>query len=201
VPLRLNAEKEGKSVAAKYKVTGFPTILFVNGSGKVVHSIVGYLPPADFAAQMELANLARDLPLLERRASQHPTDAKTLSSLVAIYSSQKEEAKMTAALGKFRAADRGNTSGYAAKTLNAVGDYYQLSNKMQQALPYFEEAAKVAKNPRDVAYALISEASCYMGLGDKKSAIPILERFLRLGPAAKDYEATAKSMLENAKKD
>ncbi len=47
VAVRVNAEKEGEDVARKYDVQGYPTILFVDGSGKVVHRVDGYVDAAE----------------------------------------------------------------------------------------------------------------------------------------------------------
>jgi thiol:disulfide interchange protein DsbD len=38
-----------------YRVRGLPTILFMNSAGKVVHSVVGFRPPAPFLAEMKKA--------------------------------------------------------------------------------------------------------------------------------------------------
>ena len=43
VAVRVNAEKGGEEVARRYSVQGFPTILFVDGSGSVVRRIDGYV--------------------------------------------------------------------------------------------------------------------------------------------------------------
>lgn len=43
VAVRVNAEKGGEEVARRYGVEGFPTILFVDGSGNVVKRINGYV--------------------------------------------------------------------------------------------------------------------------------------------------------------
>jgi thiol:disulfide interchange protein len=43
VAVRVNAEKEGEEVARKFEVQGFPTILFVDGSGTVVERVEGYV--------------------------------------------------------------------------------------------------------------------------------------------------------------
>jgi thioredoxin 1 len=43
VAVRVNAEKGGEKVAARYDVQGYPTVLFVDGSGKVVKRIDGYV--------------------------------------------------------------------------------------------------------------------------------------------------------------
>jgi thiol:disulfide interchange protein len=42
VPIRLNAEKEGEDQARLLSVDGFPTIIFVDGTGKVIQRVVGY---------------------------------------------------------------------------------------------------------------------------------------------------------------
>ena len=43
VAIRVNAEKGGEKVAQRYDVQGFPTILFVDGSGNVVKRIDGFV--------------------------------------------------------------------------------------------------------------------------------------------------------------
>ena len=43
ISIRVNAEKGGESVAAKYGVRGFPTVLFLSGSGDVVRKVEGYV--------------------------------------------------------------------------------------------------------------------------------------------------------------
>jgi len=55
VSLKVNPEKADKDFVDKYGVEGFPTILFLNGKGKEVHRIVGYVPEADFLKELETA--------------------------------------------------------------------------------------------------------------------------------------------------
>lgn len=52
VSVKLNAEKEGAAAAQKYRVNGFPTVLFLNRKGQMVGRLDGYLPPGDFARYM-----------------------------------------------------------------------------------------------------------------------------------------------------
>ena len=47
VAVRVNAEKEGEKVAQRYDVQGYPTVLFVDGSGSVVKRIDGYVDAAE----------------------------------------------------------------------------------------------------------------------------------------------------------
>lgn len=54
VCIKLDPEKDTKN-GAKYKVEGFPTILFTDSAGKQIHEVVGYLPADKFAAEMKKA--------------------------------------------------------------------------------------------------------------------------------------------------
>ncbi len=56
VAVRVNAEKGGEKVAQRYDVQGYPTILFVDGSGKIVKRIDGYVDAA------EMLRILTDLP-------------------------------------------------------------------------------------------------------------------------------------------
>jgi len=41
---------EGKTVAAKYAVNAYPTLIFVNGKGEIVKKTTGFMHPAEFLA-------------------------------------------------------------------------------------------------------------------------------------------------------
>jgi len=51
VCVKVNAEKEAK-IAAAYRVTGYPTVLFVDGKGAVLQKVPGYLPADRFLTVM-----------------------------------------------------------------------------------------------------------------------------------------------------
>ena len=56
VTLKLDAEKgQGPDVAKEFKVEGFPTILFVDGKGKLVHSVLGFVDAKGMVAEMDKA--------------------------------------------------------------------------------------------------------------------------------------------------
>jgi thiol:disulfide interchange protein DsbD len=54
VSLKIDADQE-RAIAARYNITGFPTILFIDSAGKEVHRIVGYRPPQAFLVEMKTA--------------------------------------------------------------------------------------------------------------------------------------------------
>jgi thiol:disulfide interchange protein len=47
VAVRVNAENGGEKVAQRYDVQGYPTVLFVDGSGSIVKRIDGYVDTAE----------------------------------------------------------------------------------------------------------------------------------------------------------
>lgn len=56
VNMKIDMESEaGRSFNKKYRVTGYPTFLFINGKGDVVHKISGFRPAAPF---IEVAKVA-----------------------------------------------------------------------------------------------------------------------------------------------
>jgi thiol:disulfide interchange protein len=56
VNLKLDAEKgQGPEVQRKFGVTAYPTILFVNGKGELVHTVVGLQSAQQLAAEMDKA--------------------------------------------------------------------------------------------------------------------------------------------------
>ena len=81
-----------------------------------------------------------------------------------------------------------------ADGFNALGDYYQNSNKYDQAVAEFSKAIN-GKFPKQTAYARISIAQCYASSGQSKKAIPVLNAYLAMGHEADSYREQAKQML------
>lgn len=52
---KADAEKGGSAIAAQYGVQAYPTGLFINGDGALVHSVTGYMPAAQFLREGEEA--------------------------------------------------------------------------------------------------------------------------------------------------
>ena len=49
VSVKINAEKGGEAFAKKYKIEGYPTILFLDASGKEVKRLLGAYPADEFS--------------------------------------------------------------------------------------------------------------------------------------------------------
>ncbi|MDX2284305.1 MAG: thioredoxin family protein [Bacteroidia bacterium] len=77
INLQLDMEKgEGPAFAARYQVTAYPTLLFINYRGDVVHQALGYRDPAGLANEGRIANdparNAETLALMVAEGSKEP---------------------------------------------------------------------------------------------------------------------------------
>lgn len=89
---KIDAEKgEGIALAKKYQVSGFPTIVFVNGDGEEIDRIVGYIPAKDFLVIMKDYNAGKN----------------TMNSLKKTLESNQKDIEANFKIGK-KIADGGN---------------------------------------------------------------------------------------------
>lgn len=74
---KTDAEKEGKDLAKKYNVTGFPTLVFIDAEGNEIDKIVGFYPAPDFLASMKKINDRKSsLTYLQEYYNSNKTDLK-----------------------------------------------------------------------------------------------------------------------------
>jgi thiol:disulfide interchange protein len=52
IPVKVNCDKD-IDTARRYGVRGLPTIIFMNSEGEIIHQIVGYRGPKEFAIEMK----------------------------------------------------------------------------------------------------------------------------------------------------
>ena len=176
VAVKVNAEKEGIALAKKYKVSGFPTILFLNPStGEVVSQVVGYAPPAPFVDELQAAVSLRSLPALVAKGRSNPNDLATQGKLVMMYSKKQNAAAAQSALAQVVRLDSDDSKGYLAKAYNAVADMYQAQNNFDEAIPLFRKAITVGKSAEPVGYGYSSIAACYQAQRNLPKIIAVLE--------------------------
>ena len=95
VPVKLDAEKDadGIRLAKKFKIDGYPTILFLDGNENLVYKIVGYEPAKDFAASMDkAASVRQDTAKFKAELAKNPNDVTALLGLASIDSSMGDAA-------------------------------------------------------------------------------------------------------------
>lgn len=87
INVKFDMEKgEGLNLAQQYAVMAYPTFLFIDGSGKVMHRVVGYFEPD---ALLEVGNIALDpanrLAGLEARFDAGERDPQFVTELLAVF--------------------------------------------------------------------------------------------------------------------
>jgi thioredoxin-related protein len=200
VPVKLDAEKGGLAEATKYKVRAFPTILFLKPTGEVVWKIEGYMPPADFEKQMDLASGSEtELPKLEATFKKTGGNPALDSKLIAYYGGTNQIDKIKPVVESLEKFETSAPSAELGDAYNAGGDAFQNAQQFPQAIAYFRKAEMDGK-PTQVAYARISLAECYLAGNDVTSAAPVLKALVKMGPEADAYRTQAQQILDQIDK-
>jgi thiol-disulfide isomerase/thioredoxin len=195
VSVKLDAEKEGRQLAAKYSVQGFPTILFIDPAGELVGRIGGYLPPAGFAEEMTRAQTSfADLPKIQAALKAKPEDGEANAKM----------ALMLAGRGKLKEAEahleRAEKAGYTgqplAQAVNGVADLYQTSGKLEEALKLFKKNDQAGVKAAQRSYAMISIVSCYLQKKDLEAARKEAKALVQLKDADPEHVKMAQGVLQ-----
>jgi tetratricopeptide (TPR) repeat protein len=161
--VRLDVEKEGKTLGKKYNITNYPTILFVDARGNDMGRIDGYEPPEEFRKHAE--TFQKDFVREPALRSKYKSSPKNIDTVVALGVIEANRYNTSAALKKLSEAekiDAGNRSGKITELYSAVADIYQNAASYDHAISYFKKAAGTAKKTTPKAYALLSIATCYL---------------------------------------
>lgn len=76
VPVEIDAEKgDGIELAKKFRIGGYPTMVFLNAEGEEVDRIPGYLPAEDMVGELtRIVNGIDTYPTLKARLEENPND-------------------------------------------------------------------------------------------------------------------------------
>ncbi len=174
VNYKIDAEKgEGIDFANKYKVNGYPTILFLDGNGNEIDRLIGYYPAKDFYEMMVDYNKGiNTFKALNAALGKDPNDIPANLKLADKYMSYGELDSARVHLNKIIEIDPKNLSG---KTDDAKYKIASLSKKddiIQNLESFINEypESEMLKN----AYISLAE-SCFMVNND----IPSAERYFK----------------------
>jgi thioredoxin-related protein len=160
ISVKLDAENgEGKPAAAKYKVRGFPTILFLDSSGGVVGKVGGYMPPEPFMKKLtQIQKDHQELAGLLEKTKSGSVDAASAARLASIYANRDDLKSAAQWVGV--AEKEGADKAKLAPVYNSLGDAYQESEQFDKAIAQFRKAISGAADPNDKVYAYHSITAC-----------------------------------------
>lgn len=140
VSLKINPEKGGKNAdfLSRYRVEGFPTILFVDGNGALIYVINGFTGPKEFAVKMQdvLTIQKRFLALAAEYAKGEKKNAAEYLDMLVSRGDVPKAAPIFDALANSIAKDK------RADYYLAFGAHYGEAKEYAKALPWFEKAEK-----------------------------------------------------------
>lgn len=161
VNYKIDAEKgEGVDFAKKYKIQGFPSILFLDGDGNEVDRIYGYVPAKDFLEMMQDYNKGiNTFSYLKTEVEKNPSNIDATLKLADKYSMYSEGDKAKELLNKIIQLDGQNAGG---KTDDAQFRLISFSEKDEKAkqLEAFITANPNSDQLKD-AYVSLAETYYY----------------------------------------
>lgn len=92
---------EGIELAKRYRVQAFPTYLFIDGDGEIVHKGLGYIPAAEFLALADVASGDDNIGALNRKYAAGDRDPAFLETYIATLNAVYEEAKASEVLSAY----------------------------------------------------------------------------------------------------
>ncbi|MCW5938649.1 MAG: thioredoxin fold domain-containing protein [Fimbriimonadaceae bacterium] len=195
VAVKVDAEKEGVELAKKYEVSGFPTILFLDGEA-VVGRINGYLAPSAWVDTVDMVLWAhKEAPKVAEALKSKPEDGEANASMAVILGIRGQGGEAEAFLDK--AVSAGYQGDKLAKAYNSVGDYYQMeANDPKKAIGYFAKAMAVGKTSSDRSYARTSIMYCHMMAGDLAAAKKVAKEVMDSKDSSQEDKELAQSVLK-----
>lgn len=177
VNAKIDMEKgEGIDIAKKYEVKVFPTYLFIDGDGKLVHRTVGYVPEKEFIQfAKDASDPSKRLEALKQKFEQGEKDPEFLKNLIM--------------LTAFTDAD------YAGK----VFDRY-MSAKSSQPLDVndMQMLFMLLKNTEGAAYKIFKEKKADILKFIPEKSYDLTEKNLKINTAMKGvYNEDSKTYNEN----
>ena len=194
VAVKLNAEKEGRALAQKYRVSGFPTVLYLDSEGIEWGRMPGFLASGPFIEYAQGAlKTAREQPLLEAKLQQNPGNAALAIDLTQRFARQGNTKK---ALWAGNLVMKAPQSAAAGRAYVVLGGMYFDKQSPAEAQPWFARSLKVSTDPRDKAYGHLGLAMCAVARQDAKVARAELNTVLKIPNCPSGIIEKARELLQ-----
>lgn len=149
VKLKVDADSEYSwALKEKYKVGGYPTVIFTSSSGEELSRIVGFRPKNDFVADVKSAWEARNEPYSVLKARADKNDAKAARRIGLIHLERKEYDKAVEYLSKSPDARDALLS---AKLALVENDENQKQSLLETAVTEFSDSPQTLSRRLDLA--------------------------------------------------
>ena len=204
IALKSDPSKDGRALAVKYAVNGFPTMLFLGPDGHVVSKLVGYETGSDFVDVIKVAlDSFKEFDAVKAEATKNPRDGEANAKYAAFLSAQTDPTTGQPPVGApfLEHALSSNYRGpYLLLALEAVGDgYATIRGKEPIAISYYQKALTLSKTPAQKAKAMIGVMYLQMD-SNKPAAETLAQKIIDLKDAPPEWVYAAKEALADLKK-
>lgn len=146
VPIKLNAEKALK-LGERYRVTAYPTILFLKPNGERIHALIGYREADAFLEEAVYALTTKTPLMLAREAlNGHKTDPmKRMSYADALAKEGRNEEALKEYLWCFDHGDEHSKSFSGVRATSLVGKIASMTQPYAPAIRALEQRSEAAR--------------------------------------------------------
>lgn len=160
IPVKLDAEKEGKELAKRFGVASFPNFLFLDGQEKLIAQFEGFHTAKEFVARFDqILDFGNLRARVDRALKQNPRDGKANAQDAVLRLGDGDSKQALAAI------DRARAAGYRGPELaRALTEYGKLFARTSyaEAAKYLEEAIALGSSEFITeAYDTLMMASFY----------------------------------------
>jgi len=179
LPVRLEVDRESdSSIAERYTVVAYPTVLLVDGRGRELDRIVGATSASEFAVHLDALQSGQRhaMDSLHARLAERPDDAELLlqAGTEEAFNGLVTEARRH--LTEVVKQDQDNERGLAAKALFVLAKYIYLRARKEyrSALVTLDELRRRFLESPEAAHAPYFSAMAFHGLGQDARALSVL---------------------------
>lgn len=195
VPLKQDVDREGRQLAERYKITGYPTILFIDADGNVQDKIVGAMPAAPFAEKLDGVSY-NELVQAKMVLRKAPDNGEANARAAAAYAMRGEFDFAAAAMKK--AQEAGYEGVYLARANLNAGDYHLRRGQLDEALAAFRKADHPRYDDAIRAYAKLRMLELYQRQNDASRAERTAKSLLRLKDAPEPFLRRVREALKES---
>jgi len=196
VTVKVDAEHEGKELARKCRVTGYPTIVFLNETGGVEGFLDGFMPAPQFTQSFN-KTMKRHQDFLAARARYHKNsnDAQAAFELVGFFASQGKRAETISMQQQVERLDPKNAKGLLSRSCLNLGDFYSLQNQFDKSMPLYRRAIHITKVPGEIAAAHLDLALCNLSQKRPQQALADLKTIQTIPNCPQDLKNAAQQVI------
>ena len=200
IPVMIDGDHEGRTIARKYAVQGYPEVLFLDSNGVIISRASGILNATDFQREMKTAlDSLKAFPLNLAKVQKDPKDVDALTQLARIYAARKDFNSAKSMLSRAEKVDPVNLKSKLGPAWIAVGDALQNAFLFNDALDLFRKCSRLSRNSSEIAYAQSSIAACLVSLNHYDEAMKELESIIALPTTPAKDRAQAQKTLDRMK--